>query len=161
MGTSANKFVGRDDCKILDIIQRDASMTTEQIAEKIDISASSVQRRIRKMRDTGVIQRQVALVDAKKLGYPLTFVAALEIERERKELLIQLKRWLDREDTVQQVFYVTGAADIFLIIIASDVEDYDIVTQRLLEENPNVRRLTTSVVLQTYKRDLFVPPPQE
>lgn len=155
--TSISTILDNEDRKILGIIQRDCSTPSEQIASDTGMSASSVQRRIRKMREDGIIQGQVTLVDAKKLGYPLTFLAALEIERERKELLSQLRRWLDKEDAVQQAIYVTGAADIILIVIAQDVEAYDAITQRLLENNPNVRRITTSVALQTYKRGLYVP----
>lgn len=66
-------------------------------------------------------------------------------------------RLLEREDAVQQAIYVTGAADVFLIIAARDVEAYDQITQRLVMENPNVRRVTTSVALQTFKRGLLVP----
>lgn len=157
MSQTTTRKLDAEDRQILEIIQRDCLTPAEQIAFDTNMSASSVQRRIRRMRDDGIIQRQVAVVDAKKLGYPLTFIAALEIERERKELLVQLKRWLERETAVQQALYVTGAADIFLIVIAPDVEAYDEITQRLLEDNTNVRRLTTSVALQTYKRGLFVP----
>lgn len=109
------------------------------------------------MREDGVIQAQVAVVDAKKVGLPLTFVLSVEIEKERKELLAQLKRWLSREEAVQQAFYVTGSADLFLIVLAKDVEAYDAITQRMVEDNPNIRRITTSVTLQTYKSGLYVP----
>jgi len=109
------------------------------------------------MRDDGVILGQVTIVDAKKVGMPLTFVTALEIERERKDLLAQLKRWLDKEDSVQQAIYTTGSADVYLIVVAKNVEAYDAITQRLVEENPNIRRVTTSVSLQTYKRGLYIP----
>jgi DNA-binding Lrp family transcriptional regulator len=146
----------RGDRRILTILQRDCLTPAEQIAETTGMSASSVLRRIRKMREEGVIEGQVCVVNAKKVGVPLTFVAALEIERERKDLLSKLRKWLDREDSVQQAIYTTGSADVYLIILAKDVESYDEITQRLVEENPNIRRLTTSVALQTYKRGLFV-----
>jgi Lrp/AsnC family leucine-responsive transcriptional regulator len=147
----------RGDRRILSILQRDCFTPADQIAEETGMSASSVLRRIRKMRDDGVIQGQVMIVDARKVGMPLTFVTALEIERERKDLLSQLKRWLDKEDSVQQAIYTTGSADVYLIVVAKSVEAYDAITQRLVEENPNIRRVTTSVALQTYKRGLYVP----
>ncbi|WP_220459501.1 Lrp/AsnC family transcriptional regulator, partial [Pseudomonas sp. MD195_PC81_125] len=147
----------RGDRRILAILQRDCLTPADQIADETGMSASSVLRRIRKMRDDGVILGQVTIVDAKKVGMPLTFVTALEIERERKDLLAQLKRWLDKEDSVQQAIYTTGSADVYLIVVAKNVEAYDAITQRLVEENPNIRRVTTSVSLQTYKRGLYIP----
>lgn len=157
----ADMILDRGDRRILSFLQRDCLVPAELIAEKTGMSASSVLRRIRKMREEGVIQGQVTVVDAKKVGVPLTFVTALEIERERKDLLSQLRKWLDREDSVQQAIYTTGSADVYLIILARDVESYDAITQRLVEENPNIRRLTTSVALQTYKRGIFVPTEDE
>ncbi|MER8465651.1 Lrp/AsnC family transcriptional regulator [Mesorhizobium sp. M1396] len=157
MARENSSKLDKEDRQILNIIQRDCLRPVEQIAFETGLSASSVQRRVRRMRTEGVIERQVAVVDAKKLGFPLTFVAALEVERERKELLVRLKQWLEREEAIQQAIYVTGAADVILTVIAPDIEAYDELTQRLLEDNPNVRRLTTSVGLQVYKRGLFVP----
>jgi DNA-binding Lrp family transcriptional regulator len=58
---------------------------------------------------------------------------------------------------VQQVYYVTGTADLVMIVTAESVEDYDALTARLVAENPNVRRVTTSVALHTFKRGLSVP----
>ena len=83
---------------------------------------------------------------------------SLEIEREHKELLQALRQWVQAEDAVQQAFYVTGDVDIVLVITACDMEEYDLLTQKLLEENRNVRRMTTHVMLQEYKSTLFVPP---
>ena len=96
-------------------------------------------------------------MDARHVGSPLTFIAAAEIERERADLLQALRRWLAAEDGVQQVYYVTGAADLVMVIVAESVEAYDAITARLVAENPNVRRVTTSVALHTFKRGLFVP----
>lgn len=157
MSQPREQRIDNEDRRILSLIQRDCFLPAEQIAHDTGMSASSVQRRIRRMREDGVIQAQVAVVDAKKVGLPLTFVLSIEIEKERKELLAQLRRWLSREDAVQQAFYVTGSADLFLIVLAKDVEAYDAITQRMVEENPNIRRITTSVTLQTYKSGLYVP----
>ena len=145
------------DCKILELVQRDCSLAAEVIAERVGLSTSAVQRRLKRMRRQGVIVAQVAVVDAKLVGRPLTFIAAAEIERERPELLQALRRWLAAEDSLQQVYYVTGAADLVMVIVAESVEAYDAITARLVADNPNVRRVTTSVALHTFKRGLFVP----
>jgi Lrp/AsnC family leucine-responsive transcriptional regulator len=147
----------RADRRILSILQLDCLTSAEQIAENIGLSASSVLRRIKKLRTEGLIQGQVCILDAKKLGITLTFVTALEIERERKDLLAQLKNWVQREASIQQAFYTTGSADLYLIVVAKDVESYDDITLRLVTENPNVRRVTTSLTLQTYKNGIALP----
>ena len=154
---SGGDELDKEDKFILAKLQSDSLTPAEVIAQELGLSASSVQRRIRRLRDEKIISRHCAVVDPKKVGNPLVFVASLEIERERKELLIQLRRWLNREEAVQQAFYVTGATDLVLIVLAKDIEDYDSITQRLVEDNSNVRRVTTSVALQIYKQSLSVP----
>ena len=82
------------------------------------------------------------------------------VERERPEMLAELKRWLSAEDRVQQVYYVTGEADFVLVVTASDTESYDDLMSRLVSRNPNVRRFTTNVALGVVKRGLAIALPE-
>ncbi|NVL89313.1 Lrp/AsnC ligand binding domain-containing protein, partial [Escherichia coli] len=91
------------------------------------------------------------------VGKPNFFLAALEIERERPELIARLRQWLAAEEQVQQIYYVTGTADFVLVVVAPDVGAYDALMSRLMADNPNVRRFTTNVALGVGKRGLFVP----
>jgi DNA-binding Lrp family transcriptional regulator len=145
------------DRKLLDLVQRDADMGAEALGERIGLSASAVLRRLKRMKADGTILANVALVDPAKVGKPTFFVVALEIERERPELMSRLRQWLSGEDQVQQAFYVTGSADFILIVTAQDVESYDALMSRLMADNPNVRRFTTNVALGVNKRTMFVP----
>jgi len=145
------------DRKLLDLVQRDADFSAEALGERIGLSASAVLRRLKRMKADGMILANVALVDPAKVGRPTFFIVALEIERERPELMSRLRQWLNGEDQVQQAFYVTGSADFILIVTAQDVESYDALMTRLMADNPNVRRFTTNVALGVNKRTMFVP----
>jgi DNA-binding Lrp family transcriptional regulator len=145
------------DRKLLDLVQRDADMGAEALGERIGLSASAVLRRLKRMKADGTILANVALVDPAKVGRPTFFIVALEIERERPELMSRLRQWLAGEDQVQQAFYVTGSADFILIVTARDVDSYDGLMTRLMADNPNVRRFTTNVALGVNKRTMFVP----
>ena len=149
----------RFDRQLLNAVQADAGRTSEQLAEQVALSASAVQRRLRRLREAGVIQRETAVLDPAKVGRPTFFVVALEVERERPELLAQLRAWLARHDEVQQAFYVTGTTDFVLVVTAPDTETYDALMQRLVRENANVRRFTTNVALGIVKRGLAIPVP--
>ncbi|POF43766.1 hypothetical protein B0D71_02840 [Pseudomonas laurylsulfativorans] len=152
-----DSILDKADCRILSLLQRDCLLPAETIAEKIGLSASSVLRRVKKLRGDGVIRGQVAVVDTNKLGVHLTFVTVLEIVKEQKEQLAKLQYWLTHEISVQQAFYTTGSADLYLIVVAANVESYNDVTQRLVAANPIIRRVTTNVTLQTFKKGIFVP----
>ncbi|RJF90483.1 Lrp/AsnC family transcriptional regulator [Sphingomonas cavernae] len=149
------------DRKLLTIVQHDADLTAEALGERVGLSASAVLRRLKRLRAEGVIVASIALVDPARVGKPTSFIVALEIERERPELVARLRKWLAEEAQIQQVYYVTGSADFILIVTAPDVEAFDALMSRLMVDNPNVRRFTTNVALGVGKRSLFVPIPRD
>lgn len=149
----------RFDRQLLNLMQDDAGQTAEQLAEQVSLSPSAIQRRLRRLREQGVIVRDAAIVDPRKIGRTTFFIVALQVERERPELLAQLRSWLAAQDHIQQVFYVTGEADFILVITAPDTETYDALMSRMVGENPNVKRFTTNVALSVVKRGLTVPVP--
>lgn len=145
------------DRRLLDLVQEDSDRTAESLAEHVALSVSAIQRRLRRLREEGVIERHCAVVDPRQIGRPTFFVVGLEVERERPELLASLRRWIAEEPHVQQAFYVTGAFDFVLIVTAPDTESYDALMARMIQENANVRRFTTNVAMNLVKRGLAIP----
>ncbi|MBV8657381.1 MAG: Lrp/AsnC family transcriptional regulator [Burkholderiales bacterium] len=151
----------RYDRQLLNLVQDDAGLTAEQMAEQVPLSPSAIQRRLRRLREAEVITRTVAVVDPKRVGRMTSFIVSLQIERERPEPMAQLRQWLADQAHIQQVFYVTGEADFILVVTAPDTETYDLLMSRMISENPNVKRFTTNVALSVVKRGLVVPVPLE
>jgi len=147
------------DRQLLNLVQEDASLTAEQLSESVALSVSAIQRRLKRLRVAGVILRHTAILDPKRIGGATFFVVALQVERERPELLTELRRWLSEEPQVQQAFYVTGEADFILVVTAADTETYDALMTRMVAENPNIRRFTTNVALGLVKRGSSIPVP--
>jgi len=145
------------DRRILTILQKDARRAAELIGAEVGLSASAVQRRIVRMREEGIILAEVAVIDPKRAGKALTMIVDVEVERERPELLASLKQWIAAEPCIQEAWYVTGAGDYVLIVLARDVEDFEALMQRLVADNANVRRFQTRVALSTLKRGMWVP----
>ncbi|ASY65780.1 Transcriptional regulator, AsnC family (plasmid) [Sinorhizobium sojae CCBAU 05684] len=145
------------DRSILDIVQRDCQLKAEAIADRVGLSASAVQRRLKRMREEKVITAEIALVDRKVAGNPMTFIAGMEIERENYDALAKFRLWADKQDHIQQVYYVTGSVDLIAIITAQDVGQYDEITATIMAHNPQIKRIHTNVVLKDVKLGLFVP----
>ena len=145
------------DRRILAIVQKDARRPAELIGADVGLSASAVQRRMARMREERIITAEVAVVDPMSVGHPLTMIVDVEVERERPELLASLKQWIAAQAFIQEAWYVTGAGDYVLIVIARDVDDFEASMQRMIAENANVRRFHTRVALSTLKRGLLVP----
>jgi DNA-binding Lrp family transcriptional regulator len=147
----------RLDLKLLVELQGDSALTNDRLAERIRLSPSAVQRRVRRLERTGVIERRIAVIDGTKVGRPALFVASVEVDRERPELVQTLRDWMRKEPAVQQSYYVTGTADYVLVVTARDIAEFDALMSEMMVANPNVRRFTTNVVMGTIKRGLFVP----
>lgn len=145
------------DRHILDLLQQNAARTADSLANEIALSASAIQRRIKKLREEGVIRREIAVVDAEKVGAGVTFIVGLQVEKERQDLLHSLRRWCKREIWIQQAYYVTGDVDFVLVVSTPDMAKFEALMQRLLRENPNVRRFDTNVAMSVLKQGLFVP----
>src|SRR5437868_5891480 len=90
------------DTAILRIVQDDARATIETIAHRVGLSASSAQRRLQRLRDEKVILGEVAVLDPKRTGNPVTMLVELELERDRPELLPGFHRWLAKVPEIQQ-----------------------------------------------------------
>jgi DNA-binding Lrp family transcriptional regulator len=149
----------RFDRLLLNLLQEDAGQTAERLADRVGLSPSAIQRRIRRLREHGVIVRDTAILDPKKVGSPSLFIVGLQVERERPEMLSQLREALAKEDNVQQIFYVTGEADFILVVVARNTAQFDEYMSALVRAHPNIKRFTTSVVLNTVKQGLSVPVP--
>jgi DNA-binding Lrp family transcriptional regulator len=153
----SSRLLDRFDRAILALAQGDARLSAERVGEIVGLSASAVQRRLMRMREAGIIRADIMLLDAKALGWPLTILVEMSIDRDRPEHLSDMKNWISREAAIQQAWYVTGDSDVILVVLARHMEDYDALINRLLAENQNVRKFRTSVALSTLKAGQSVP----
>lgn len=144
------------DRKILDLVQRDCQLNAEVIADAVGLSASAVQRRLRRMRSDKTISAEVAVVNPQAVGQTMSFLSGLEI-KDNYEALPRIRQWAQGEPSVQQVYYVTGSFDIMMVVVAKDVKAYDALAARLMADIPQVVRMTTHVVIDAMKLGLFVP----
>lgn len=145
------------DRTILRLLQSNARERLESIAFEAGISVATVQRRIRVLKDLGFIEKDVALLSPPALGFKMTFVILVELERERIDQLDAFRRKVRAEPQVQQCYYITGDADFALIALARDMDDYQDLTHRLFFDDSNVKRFRTSVVMDRSKVCLDVP----
>jgi len=146
------------DARILEIVQRNNRMPAEKIARQVGLSASAVQRRLQRLRDTGVIEEDVAIVSAEKAGRTLTAIVAVTIGTKPSQRVFgQFQRLAAETPEVQQCYHVTGGGDFVLVIVAADMAEYEKLTRRLFVDNPDVSRFETSVVVKRVKFSTRVP----
>jgi Lrp/AsnC family leucine-responsive transcriptional regulator len=145
------------DRAILAIIQKSVATPQRAIGEAVNLSAPAVQRRIKRMQETGVIQVNAAIIDPVKLGQAVTILVEVEMASELAAEIDAAKRAFAAAPEVQQCYYVTGEFDFVLVMLAPDMEAYEALTRRLFFGNNNVKRFRTLVVMDRVKVGLSVP----
>jgi Lrp/AsnC family transcriptional regulator, leucine-responsive regulatory protein len=148
------------DRRILELLQANALLGMDRLGEMVGLSTSAAQRRVKRLRDDGIITADVSIVDPDMVGRHMTFVVEVTLEREKVALFETFKRQMREAPEVQQCYYVTGEGDFILVITAADMAEYEAITTRLFLEDANVRRYRTNVVMNRVKVSLALPIPR-
>ena len=115
----------RYDLKILAELQRDARVSNQELAERIGLSPSPCSRRVKQLEDDGLILRQVALLDRKKLGLTLTAYVLVGMDRHTPERFEHFEQAIRQWPEVLECSLVTGMdADYQLKVVVPDMEHY-------------------------------------
>ena len=146
-----------NDHKLLAILQRNSRTSIQELAEHIGASTASVQRRLKTLRNSGVIQKEVAVLDQQKLGFGITAIVSVELERDRLDQIDAFKRKARQDRQVTNFYCIAGEADFMMIVIAKDIADYEAFTHRFFFSDKNVRKFRTSIVISTEKATLELP----
>lgn len=146
------------DRQILARLQRDPRQPAERIATAIGLSATAVQRRIRRLREAGVIVGERLVLDAAALGFGLSVWVEVELrEASRKAVIDGFKRRMAAEPRVQQCFYVAGDSDFLLLVRCRDVAEFEALTRELFFDDANIRKFRSVFVLDDCKPDAGLP----
>lgn len=145
------------DRAILKIVQQDNKTPQRLIGEAVNLSSPAVQRRIKRLEQSGVIRSNVAVVDPAKVGANITIMVEVEVESERADLTDAIKKSFIESDEVQQCYYVTGQFDFILIMTVATMSRYEQLSRDLFFDNPNVKRFRTYVVMDRVKTGSAVP----
>ncbi|MEX0364896.1 MAG: Lrp/AsnC family transcriptional regulator [Ruegeria sp.] len=142
------------DLAILRLVQTDARLTAEAISQDVGLSAPAVQKRLKRLRESGVIEREIAVLSPAKLGREMTVIVEVILERESRAHLDAFKRKMRDAPAVQQCYYTTGEADFILILSMQDIQEYEAFTQAYFFDESNISRFKTSIVMDRVKVSL-------
>lgn len=148
----------RFDRKILHEVQLNNQLNSSQLAERVGLSATSVQRRLNKLRRNKVIKGDISVVAGADVGRTLTMIVSVQLERERSDIIDHFKKSVRGEPVVMSAYYVTGDSDFVLIISAKDIKEYEEFTRTFLYDNPDIKGFKTTVVMDQIKASFYVPP---
>ena len=145
------------DLKLLEILQLDVRTSIERLSEEVGLSTASIQRRLKRLRDSKIITSEVAVISPNAVGQIMTFIISVVLRRDSPDCFKKFITKISKTERIQQCYYVTGEADFILITTAKDMEDFDDFTQQMFFDDTNVRHFKTSVVMGRTKVSLAVP----
>jgi Lrp/AsnC family transcriptional regulator, leucine-responsive regulatory protein len=131
------------DRRILDQLQTDASLTNQQLAERVHASPPTCLRRVRRLTDIGVIEKQVAILDPTKLGHTLTALVEVTLDVQAAERLDEFEARMRDEPAILQCYRVSPGPDFLLIAQVKDMPAYHALVHRAFTAQANVRNVRT------------------
>ena len=143
------------DVKLLNLLQTDASLSNQALAEQVHISPPTCLRRIKALRDSGLIARQIAILNPDKLaatlGHGLTALVEITLDQQGSEHQDAFERRVAMDDAVQQCYRVSPGPDFCLVVYTADMPAYLALAQRLFTSNANVRNVKAFFSLKCAK----------
>lgn len=129
------------DRRILNALQADASHTNAELAELVHVSPPTCLRRVKQLTDSGVIERQVAIVDPAKVGARLTAIVEITLDVQAAERMDEFEALAAHEGAVLQCYRVSPGPDFVLIVQVADMPAYHELAHRLFTAHANVRNV--------------------
>ncbi|NVD72159.1 Lrp/AsnC family transcriptional regulator [Duganella sp. BJB1802] len=147
----------RLDIQILNLLQEDAAMPLRRIAGLVHASAATCQRRIAQLRASGVLVKEVALVDRVRVGRPLTAFVTVQLEQQNTSLLKMFEALMRDEPDVMACYEVAGEFDFMLVVTAVSMEAFQAFTRRVFTSNNNVSNYKSLLAMNCAKFETKVP----
>src|SRR5438445_1739635 len=123
------------DLRILDQLQRDASLSNQDLAAAVHTSAATCLRRVKRLVDAGVIERRVAILSPQRMGAGLTAFAEVSLDRQGAEHLAAFEARAVAQPEVQQCYRVSPGPDLVLVLQLADMAGYHALVQRLFTQD--------------------------
>jgi Lrp/AsnC family leucine-responsive transcriptional regulator len=131
------------DLRILGILQRDSSISNIELAARVHASPPTCLRRVSKLKEAGVIQREVAILDYAKIGSTLTAIIEVSLDRQAAEDLDSFEAYICAEVVVTQCYRVSPGPDFLVVAEVADMPEYDELARRLFKASSNIRNVRT------------------
>jgi Lrp/AsnC family leucine-responsive transcriptional regulator len=147
----------RTDRKILELLQADARVTNQQLAERVALSPSPCLRRVRALEEGGVIRQYVALLDAAHIGLALLAYVNVKLEKRGKMPVEQFTRAVLSWPEVIACYSMTGDMDYLMRVQVEDLDHYSRFIMEKLLKQPGVIDIRSNFILERIKDTTALP----
>ena len=145
------------DRKILNLLQEDARLTVQEMADRVGLSASPCHRRMRQLEERGIIRKTIALVDQKAVGLPVSVFVSIKLERQKEEDLERFARAISGWREVLECYLMTGPRDYLLRVVVPDLAAYEAFIKQKLTRFDGIASIESSFALDQIKYTNALP----
>ena len=145
------------DLQILDTVQRDGSLTTQEIADQINISQSPCWRRINKLEEQGIIRRKVAILDREKLGMEVVVFATINLTAQGRSNLEDFEREVEILPEVVEAYTMAGSWDYMLKIVGKNIRHYELFVREKLTKLAHIGEVHSHIAVTEIKNTTALP----
>ncbi|WP_430446756.1 Lrp/AsnC family transcriptional regulator [Sphingorhabdus contaminans] len=145
------------DRQILRELQRDGSLSISALADKLDMTAPPCWRRVQRLRDEGILDRRIWLVDPEKLGRGTIIYVTVKLANHDRAATTAFRAAIQKLDEVLECYILLGGIDALIKIRVPNVKDYERIFYDRLSQLPAVREFESSVVLSEVKQTTEIP----
>jgi Lrp/AsnC family transcriptional regulator len=145
------------DLQILDTVQRDGSLTTQEIADQINISQSPCWRRINKLEEQGIIRRKVAILDREKLGMEVVVFATINLTAQGRSNLEDFEREVEILPEVVEAYTMAGSWDYMLKIVVKNIRHYELFVREKLTKLAHIGEVHSHIAVTEIKNTTALP----
>ncbi len=150
-------MIDQIDRRILAALQRNGRLTNVELAEEVGLSPSPCLRRVRQLEKAGYIDKYVALLNPKKMGYAMTVFVWVWLESHDEDSVNKVIAAIQGMAQVVECHFMAGDCDFLLRVVAADLDDYRRFQSERLGRIEGVRSLKTEIPLQRVKQTWELP----
>ncbi len=151
--------IDRTDLRILDELQQDATLSMQDLAERVGLSSSPCWRRVKRLQEIGIVKRQVAQLDREQLGLHFVVYVYVKLAKTSRESLERFEVDVQLWPEVVLCELMTGAADYLIKVVTEDVRSFDYFLREKLLAETVVVDTQSRIVVRTVKETSRLPLP--
>jgi len=143
--------INKIDLKILTILQTNARITNQQLAEQVHLSASACLSRVKRLETEGLLRRYVTEIDLEKLAPHVEAFAEVTLENHFPEDFERFDTAVENVNEVTDSYKISGAYDYLLKFVCTDVKSYNRISEALIKSNIGIGKMNTLIILERTK----------
>ncbi len=151
------KDLDRIDERILELLQRNAAITMQELGSIVGLSHTPCWRRVRQLEEKGYINKRVAILNPEKLELNVNVFVFVTLSRHQSNALTRFEKAIENVPEIVECYSVSGQADFLLRVVVHDMSAYDALLKRTLIHLPEIGNLNSTIALQQLKYTTELP----